>query len=279
MSSICVHKIDDANKLPFNANQYSRFKFGSKEIARKFGEELAKQFIDYYLSKYSDKMINKKQIVVVSSPYQFIPTATYAMKDYFVRSLNHWLASEGLPVVEETKITRSISYREDYGALSAEKRMELIGKDSFHIDKEFVKGKLCLFLDDIKITGSHEKMIQKMVESYKLDCDYMYLYYAELVNPEINPNIENVLNYAYVKSLLELNQIIRNGGFILNTRTVKYILNSKEEDFKPFISYQSMSFLHNLYHQAIGNSYHLDEHYSKNLDIIKNILQETKLIK
>jgi len=278
-NTIAVHSIIDKNNLPFSAQDYSKFKFGSKTIARLFGEELAQIFVSDYKLALSCRLL-PNQIVVISSPYQFIPTATFAMKDYFVRALNHWLAENNLPVVQETKITRSISYREDYGALSAEDRMKLIGKDSFHIDKEFVKGKYCLFLDDIKITGSHEKMIQKMVDEYKLECDYSYLYYAELVDSTINPNIENELNYAYVKSLIEVNQVMKSpGGFLLNTRTVKYILNSNTEDFRTFVAYQSQKFLHTLYHQAIGNSYHLDEVYKLNLNYIKEILKNTNSIK
>jgi len=278
-STIAVHQIK-SEEIPFSPIDYSKFKFGHKKIAQQFGEELAQKFIGQIYEMYSPREFKGTQIVVVSSPYQFIPTATFAMKDYFVRALNHWLAEHNLPVVQETKITRSISYHEDYGALSAEDRMRLIGKDTFHIDKDFVKGKYCLFLDDIRITGSHEKMIQKMVDSYQLECEYSYLYYAELVNADINPNIENYLNYAYVKSLVQLNQVMKSiGGFLLNTRTVKYILNSKKEEFKTFVSYQSYKFLHTLYHQAIGNSYHLDESYQENLKYIKTLLQTKNLIK
>ena len=290
--NISVHSITDRDNLPFNKEEYSKFKFGCKSIARKYGEELAQAFINYIL--YREQSMWKfyrgiepdrfPQIVVISSPYQFIPTATFAMKDYFVRTLNSWLAEKELPVVQETKITRSVSYREDYGALSAEERMNLIGRDTFHIDKEFVKGKYCLFLDDIRITGSHEKVIERMIQDYNLECDYLFLYYAELNNKDINPNIENELNYAFVSAnptvgLPIISKIIRStNGFLLNTRTVKYILGSNWRDFEPFIQYQSDNFLNNLYHQAIGNSYHLDEHYEYNLSVLKNYLKQQKVI-
>lgn len=284
-NSMSVHSITDRNNLPFSKEEYSKFKFGCKSIARKYGEELANITIKDLTHKVLANGFTGNeflQIVVISSPYQFIPTAAYAMKDYFVRSLNNWLAENNLPVVQETKITRSISYREDYGALSAEERMNLIGKDTFYVDREFVKDKYCLFLDDIRITGSHEKVIQRMVDEYELECDYSFLYYAQLDNSEINPNIENELNYAFVSDnpvygLPTISKIIRSqGGFLLNTRTVKYILNSPHEEFFTFIDYQSNKFLETLYHQAIGNSYHLDEHYSKNMNTLKIYLNNIK---
>ena len=37
-----------------------------------------------------------------------------------------------------------------------------------------------IFLDDIKITGSHEKLINKMISEYALPNDTYFLYYAVL---------------------------------------------------------------------------------------------------
>ena len=281
--TISAHQINDENKLPFDPIKYSKFKFGCKQAARKFGEELAEAFISEiknglwwgYLSSH------QKSIVVLSSPYCFIPTATFAMKDYFVRKLNHFLVSNNMPVVEETKIHQTITYKEDYGGLSAAQRKKLISNDAFRLDTDFCRNKLCIFLDDIRITGSHEFVIQKMIDSYNegemIDIftkgDYAFLYYATLNNQEIPPQIENKLNYAYVKNLKDLDKIIKNEEFLLNTRVVKYILNSKIKECKEFLDYQKEKFLHNLYHQAIGNSYHLVPEYQINLNYIKTLIK------
>ncbi len=132
------------------------------DVAHRFGKELANGFIKGFLE---DNLVTE-QIVVISSPYCFIPTAAFAMKNHFVNQLNRWLVDHGRLVVQEAKVHRTITYKEDYGELSAEDRMKLIGNDSFHIDKDFLEGKTLFFLDDIKITGSHEKMIMKMVREY-----------------------------------------------------------------------------------------------------------------
>jgi len=267
MKTLSVHGIRDREYIPFDADDYSRFKFGCKEIAKQYGEDLADTFIrELMISPITN------QIVVISSPFCFIPTATYAMKDYFIRSLNVFLVQNGLAPVQEAKIHRTITYKEDYGELDAESRLKLIGADSFHIDREFVQDKTCLFLDDIKITGSHEKVILNMIEAYKLQITPIFLYYAELLNKEIHPNIENQLNYSYVKSLLDLDKIIKNENFLLNTRVVKYILNSPFEEFKHFIQYQRTQLQQTIYHSAIGNSYHTIDDYKANLNYIKLLL-------
>jgi len=270
-----LHKINQSHHFPFDATAYSRFKFGDDQAAEAFGIALAKGFIKEHLSSKS----NIGQIVVISSPYSFIPTATFALKDHFVSELNKWLVAEGKPVVQETKIHRSITYKEDYGELDAEQRMNLIGKDIFHIDRSFLTNKTLVFLDDIKITGSHERMIQKMLQEFKLANKVYLLYYAELANKQIHPNIENTLNYYSVKSIFDLNKIVQQDRFRINTRLVKYVLNCAEDEFLVFIQDQSTYFLNLVYNMAIGNGYHLIEAYSKNITALKNLLTSDRIIR
>lgn len=255
----------------FDPSHYSRFKFGDKEIARKFGYELARNFLDSELFK---TIINtNKNFVVLSSPYCFIPTATKALVDYFIQYLNQRLVEIGYPVVEILKIHRTITYKEDYGELSAEKRLALIEKDGFYLDTKFIEEKFLIFIDDIKITGSHQKVIERMITEYDIKCDHLFMYFARLVDENIDPRVENYLNYYYVKSLLDLDKIIKNKTFIPNTRVVKYLLVYKNKtEFKNFVDYQSLKILSVFYHLAIGNSYHLIEEYQENLNYIKELL-------
>ncbi len=260
-----LHKVKSETTFGFNPDHYSRFKFGDDAVARAFGEALADGFIRDHMSA----LVNAAQLVVISSPYCFIPTATFAMKNHFVFRINRWLATHGHPVVQETKVHRTITYKEDYGELDAEQRMKLIGNDSFHIDKQFLEGKTLLFLDDIRITGSHERMILKMVNEYGLSNEIYMLYFAELVNKDIHPNIENFLNYHKVKSIFDLDEVIKDGAFFMNTRIVKYILNTDTDTFSVFMQNQTDTFINHLYDMAIGNGYHTIEAYASNLDIIR----------
>lgn len=268
-TTFSLHKIDNSESFSFSPADYSRFKYGDELNAEKFGNALAKGFISHHCAAF----LNGQQIVVISSPYAFIPTATFAMKNYFVFEMNKWLAENDLPVVQETKVNRLVTYKEDYGKLNAEERISLIGNDVFHIDSNFVKNKILLFLDDIRITGSHEKMITKMLGEYGLENEIYLLYFAELVNTAIHPNIENYLNYFSVKSLFDLNSIIRQERFAINTRIVKYILNADPDVFVIFIQNHSTVFVTLLYNMALGNSYHTIEAYQGNLAAIKNLIE------
>jgi hypothetical protein len=269
-----LYKINDTERFGFSPSDYSRFKFGDNEVAAKFGAQLANGFIKEVLSK----SYNGKQLVVISSPYSFIPTATFAMKNHFVFQLNRWLAENRFPVLEETKVHRTVTYKEDYGELDAKERMNLISNDFFHIDKAFLQNKTLVFLDDIKITGSHERMIMKMVKEHDLQNEIHMLYFAELTNASIHPNIENHLNYYEVKSIFDLDSIINSGNFAVNTRIVKYILNSDKASLHLFLQDQAESFINLLYDMSLGNNYHTMEHYSGNVNYIKQHLQTFKIL-
>lgn len=276
LQAFSAHSIFDERKLTFSRKEYSWFKYGSKTIARKFGRDLAQEF---FKSKQFIEIVTKskdKQIVICSSPYQFIPTATFAMKDYFIGQLNEKLVEFGLNPVEECKIYRVCSYITDYGTMGAEERAKAITGDDFYIDKEFVKDKLVIFLDDIKITGAHENRVRKLINEYKLKCDYLFMYYAELKGNDITPMIEDELNLYSIKNLLDINDIIRNQEFIFNTRVTKFILKSPTDEFMNFINYQSHGFKENLYRNSIGNGYHKSEDFVKNINYLKDILQQIK---
>ena len=70
-SSYSLHKIDDETRYPFDANEYSWFKFGDKQYAEKFAVELFNGFIE----KHSELLLSKNEIVILPSPYLSIPTA------------------------------------------------------------------------------------------------------------------------------------------------------------------------------------------------------------
>jgi hypothetical protein len=272
-----LHKIYSGTEFPFSPADYSKFKFGDKNVSRKFGFALATGFIKEHLSVHPIE----NQIVVVSSPYDFIPTATFAMKNYFVQKLNEYLVEKGLPVVQETKIHRTVTYKEDYGALSAEQRLKLISNDSFHMDFHFVNGKTVIYMDDIKITGSHEKVVRKMLgeNNHEISTDKVFVYFAELANPKVDPTVENTLNYYFVKDLYSLDKVLKNEDWIPNTRVVKYILKeSNGEHFDIFLQLQPLKIMQTIYHLAIGNSYHTMDEYKNNIGKVRKLLVQNKLL-
>ena len=98
------------------------------------------------------------------------------------------------------------------------------------------------------------------------------LYFAELINTGIHPNVENYLNYYHVKTIFDLDGIIKSGSFCINTRIVKYILNYSFDSFCVFIENQQAGFVELLYNMALGNGYHTIDAYQRNLNFIKKLI-------
>jgi len=57
---------------------------------------------------------------------------------------------------------------------------------------------------------------------------------------------------------------------------VKYLLNYENSSFCIFLQNQTDTFITHLYNMALGNSYHLMESYSVNLNYIKHYLNTKK---
>jgi len=260
------HHISDLNQIPFDAADYSKFKFGDGEIAKAFGKELGKHFI----AAHGADLLQEEDIVFVPSPYNAIPTASNALSVFFRDEVNTFLFRHGKKALLQSKIHRYKTYSADYGNLDYEERLRLISSDTYHLDKRFLENRMVLFIDDIKITGSHEYIIRRQIEQEQMHGRFMFIYYAQLSNADIPPNFENYLNYYAVKERGDLLSIINEDNFIMNTRIIKYILKSEPLELMEFIHAIKEERLPEMVNYAIGNNYHLMEDYQQNLTQITN---------
>lgn len=264
--SYSLHKITSVDELSFNPSDYSWFKFGDKDFAKDFAKNLFEDFI----ALHGEIILKQEEIIVLPSPYLSIPTASNFLCYYFKEYLNIFLFNNNKKATIESKIFRNQTYVTDYGNLNFEERVKLISNDTYYIDKEFINNKFCLFIDDIKITGSHEHTINKILKQYNVDGQFLFVYFAELINKEIHPNIENYFNYFSVKGLNEIIEIVNRRNFQFNTRIVKYILNFSKEDLNEFLAGINLERRQELFLLAISNNYHQISEYFNNLTTIKS---------
>jgi hypothetical protein len=259
-----TYDIEDTEKLPFSAADYSKFKFGDGDVAENFGQLLAQSFIE----KNRQLLLENEEIIVISSPYNSIPTASFYMTAAFKKHLNFFLFENGKKAAMDSKIHRYKTYSTDYGELDFEARKQLISTDKYHLDSLFLENRLCLFLDDVKITGSHEYVIKKQIIENNLEGKgaFGFLYLAELKNDSIAPQFENILNYAYVKGLSEIVEIMAKPDFHFNTRLIKYLLLLS--DIELFLEKVEKNKQKQLIDWAISNNYHLMEEYQVNINKI-----------
>lgn len=260
-STLSLEQLDKFTDIKLS--EYSKFKHGSKTIARSFGKELSKVI--------GPNLLPQQDLIIYPAPFNHVPTASSALKDYLLSSLTATILEKDVKVTQG-KITRLYSYDEDYGKMSKEERANLIAGDKFDFDTSSIKPTdTLMFIDDIKITGQHEVKIRELLDRKKIlnDCIFVYLY--EYTGDR--PAIEHDLNHHSVNNLKDVNKIIVNDEFIFNTRVIKYILRADIEEFVSFITYQSDSFLETLYTFSVLNEHHKNPKYTNNFGILHNLLK------
>ena len=266
-SSYSLNKISSVDNLTFDPSEYSWFKFGDKNYAKKFAKKLFSDFI----VMYGDTILEQDEIIILPSPYLSIPTASNFLCYYFKENLNIFLFNNGKKSAIESKIFRNQTYVTDYGNLDFEERLKLISNDTYYIDREFINNKFCLFVDDIKITGSHEHTINRILNQYDVKGHFLFVYFAELTNKDIHPNIENYFNYFAVKGITEIIEVANRVDFQFNTRIVKFILNLDESDLNKFLNGITFDRREELFLLSISNNYHQISEYFNNLQTIKTV--------
>lgn len=277
IQTFSARQFNNRHDLGFCAEKYSKFKYGSKSIAREFGYELGDEFLEssVYRDLQSSFDLSKTMLRVSAAPFKFTPTASSILKDYFVHAFNRSHALKFSKSIEEMKIYRAHSYFDEYDTMSEENRAKAINSDDFYVDKNLTEDAILLLIDDIKITGAHQARIENLLQSNNFDGHAVFLFYAELTGGE-DPQIEGFLNRKAINGLKDINEIIREDEFIFNTRVVKFILQHDSADFINFIEFQSQKFNETLLHYSIGNEYFKEPVFHANILTLQKYIQQQK---
>jgi FMN phosphatase YigB (HAD superfamily) len=275
-----LHVINDINAIPFSAEEYSKFKFGSYSLAKKFGLDL----FDYFKTYHFDKLISKyRKIIVYSSPYMQIPTSSYYLTYVFYKAFKQYLAENRFKTISvmHGKIERCQTYTEDYGALTAEDRFNLIKNDTYKLITVPAKDDLCIFIDDISITGTHQRVVEQLLDSSGVQTNSFFLYFAKLSNSSVCPSFENYLNYQYINEFSKIFELITSDDYRITTRTTKYILSQKRGDINRLITFLIKKEKFDIWSELItlsyANEYHKIDLYNQNLYHLESCLQQINL--
>lgn len=275
MRRIIAHSFANMDLLTFNPKIYSKFKYGCLDSSIEYGIELGKAIEEWIKLDVKPG----QTVMLTGAPYNKIPVASTALTTYAVMYLQSKFSDI---TFIEFKVNREHSYHVDYGSMSAEERESLISAEIFTCDSDLT-GNHVIFIDDIVITGAHERNMDKMAEHLNLyeDClSVNFGYFAMLTNAECCPTIEADLNYAYVsKDGENIHKFLRDcqifGDLIVNTRLTKFILTLEDEHFDKVLLSCSKKFLTDLYKATLANNYHNLEQYKTNFNSLQDIIQET----
>jgi FMN phosphatase YigB (HAD superfamily) len=275
-----VHSIINKDKLPIIAEEYSKFKFGDNSLANKFANEL----FEYFISNHSSWLNGKNDnIVIYSSPYSNVPTSSYFLSIAFYQLLDNYLkeSTNYFFKLKWGKINRCQTYSEDYGSLNANQRYQLIKNDTYVFAEKPSENDSLIFIDDISITGTHQKVIENLLKINNYNNECIFIYYTKLDNSSIEPYFENELNCSYVNSFNKFLNVINSKSFKITSRSLKYILKLPESEFIYFLQSLSNSnkngLIEQFYSSSISNGYDKISEFKKNSLTLKSFLNQTNI--
>lgn len=262
-----VHTITSSNlsDLTFNTKKYSMLKFGCDAAAKQFGIELANSFY-----KTNTAMLLANKCVVIPSPYNHVKNAASIMANHFVNQLNHLLVNVNGSHVETSIIHRKVTYTADYGFLTKEHRKGLIANDQFYLNTGFLEDKTLLFIDDVRITGTHEDVLVNILNQQGITNKVCYLYYAMVdANIDIDPKIEASINFAGLKDVDAYVNLTSQPNYNVIVRPIKYLLGLSMEQLVITLPKISLAVLREIYHGCLGEGYYKNPTFQHNFQYLK----------
>ena len=175
--------------------------------------------------------------------------------------------------VKFEKLFRDPTYTVDYGTLTKEDRLNLIGQDTFSFintpDKDFT----LIFLDDVKVTGSHEHVLKKSIKKFDIQNQWILGYYA-IVDSELPAKYEHDINEAAISGIGDLVQLSQQVDFAFNTRVIKRLLISEPRDFDYVLTSLRIDQLRSMRALAESNGYQNIEAYQTNYKKLLHLVSQ-----
>ena len=256
-----MYHFSDLSNAPFNTRDYSRMKFGSNRAAKRFAYPMADRFFHLYRDLLSGPC------VVIPAPSTTVSVAATMLSRHFMNRLNEHLDTFGLEPVEWTLIHRNMTYNNNYAHLPKEERKKLLAADSIYLNKEFVSGKTLIFVDDVRITGTHEEKITDYMREIGLPNPFLFVTLASYEGQDAA--IEGRLNHVEIVDAHDLVLLSHETDHEVTTRSLRLLLEAPEQDFEQIIAQAPQRFREATYHAAIVKGYNRHEPYRANFEALR----------
>ena len=285
-STKIINSKEDAD--PEEARMYSLMKYGDPKAVRFW----AKKMTDHIMSDPEMvSLFKENKFVITSSAFGSVQTAANAIAS----EVTYMLREKGIRV-EKVKIDRAGGFAAtNYGQMGHEQRERLAKARKISLS-DVARGKMenavVLVIDDVKVTGTHEKMIDGLLESTGAK-KYMFGYMIGF-GPDISknePEAEEWLNRNAVGYIGDLLPIFAgdNASPTLNARTLKFILDAdperelshkeKLENLESFLMSAGNSVLYDIYiHATSADAYQLMPKFRPGFQVLRRVMVKRCLI-
>jgi hypothetical protein len=250
------------SRLQFDAvdvDEYSRFKYGDGNVAQRYGRLMGRQVIQAF-----PDLLDQKHVHVTSSAFKVAPPASSALLEPFLDAVNSHAKEVGsdttfLPL----RIHRANLTNGDYATMTIEEREAIVARNGLSLQEGvYIRDQPVLALDDIYVTGSHERSIEHVLS--KNDAGRtIYSYILEAQGGKSQPKIEALINGSAIKAIDDIIALTHNEAFTPNARLCKYILSQSIADIERFVSEAPAHVRDQVVAYAVGDELHAMSSYSQ----------------
>lgn len=256
-----VHEFDELETAPFSTKEYSKLKFGDDRAARAFAREIARGLGD--LVWHSDS-----KLCIIPAPSASVPVAATLLARHVRDLLNDSLSRVDRPTVDYTEIHRDPHYNVDYAERTLEERQELLQDEGRYINESYVRGKKLVFIDDVRITGTHEVKVNHLLAARGLDNERYFAAIARYTGSD--PSIEHRLNHCYVRGAEEVFELAFADGYRVTTRAIRQVLREPVARLEKLLPLAPFNFIVEAYHAALVKEYHLLPDYKESFALLRS---------
>ena len=252
--------------------EFSKFKHGDGNIAEKYGLSLYQLFMEHY----TEFLVSDSERLIIVCPVNKGVTPTIKFFQLFINS--HLSRLGKLPIKRfEMKFIGGGITRNDYASLSKKDRENILGDGMFVFDQKFSRGKRVVVIDDLRVTGTYENTIKKMLEAAGAEClIFLYVVHVPREVIEKRRDVESVLDRYYINNLTRLGEVLLADGFILNQRFCKFLLTQKDlKALRDFLRMLPNKTIREIYALSVNEGYGLIEVYEKAFSVLESVLEES----
>ena len=255
---------DPSNGFIFN--DFSLFKYGDKEVTKQYGNAIADLLVENGVDSNSDT-----SFAISGSAFREVPVAATYLTAEIAR-----ICKEREVPMKMFKIERKAVSIGDYSKMGANEREATMASTQLKIKKSDIEGRDVIIVDDIYITGGHEKKLRDTLEIAGAE-RVIFVYIAKVNDAASNPALESTLNASKVKTWEDWFEIEKCDPYV-NVRYLRFLLKIDSSKYGEIIS--EIKIKCHFYVKLIEAD-KLDEQteYADNFQIFKKTCQDQSPVK
>ena len=243
----------------FQAETYSLFKHGCVPSTAHFAHLLAK--------KVAAVTEGLNDAVITSSAYMHVPNAAGLL-------LDGMMEAEPLKSIERIHLHRERIFPFDYARLTLAERERNMKQFPIQFDKEKIRNKTVIIIDDAYVTGAHERAIRDHLAPHA-KC-LIFCYIVNLTG--FTATTEHEVNAVCMKSLMDLLPLMKQPDYRMNTRVRKTIFTATHEEFSLFTSCLHADQIDEILALATADGLdHLSDNFRQKMAFLQSLRMEDQL--